>query len=140
VNSLAHPEAVEDGFYNMPRDQALLYAQNLFKNWYWMPIHGDDILNQTVATKVVDLAFNMNVAPAVKIAQQAINSLLFPNEEALVVDGHLGPKTLYMLNRESPELVLVAIKKFATQHYQAIAAANPDLQKYLEGWLKRVNV
>lgn len=137
INSLAHPEAITDGFYTMSKAEAWAYAMRIYITQYWNVVEGDEIVPQLLANKIADLAFDMNPPEVVKITQRAANSLL--GHVVLKVDGVMGPKTLEQVNGLDRTLLYDAIKSYARQRYQDIARANPEDQKYLNGWLRRVD-
>lgn len=138
INSVAHPEALHDGFYVMQLPDALDYAKTVYVKDYWVPVHGYLIENQPIANKVADLSFNMNPMPMVKVTQRAINSVM--GRLVLDVDGEMGPKTLALVNGIDAVKLLPAIKSYAKQRYEDIVRANPKDQPYLQGWLNRVDV
>ena len=136
VNSIAHPEAVAVGFYEMSRDDAFNYAKNLFVQGYWNGVHGDDIKDQTVANKFVDLAYNIGVSSAVKVMQRAINSLY--SSMVVMVDGVVGPKTLEYINVEGPQLLVNQLKSYGMIYYDDVVRKKPELAKYKAGWYNRL--
>src|ERR1700674_650228 len=140
INSAAHPEAIVDGFYDMDRAAAITWAEDCFKYKYFSQLFGYMIRDQKIGNKLVDLSFNEGVAghksEAVRIAQRAVNTMA---STPLVVDGTIGPKTLDAINLAEPVQLLVAIKAKATDFYVGLVAQHPSMQKYLNGWLARVN-
>lgn len=138
VNSLAHPEAVIDGFYEMTKSDAIAYAKKVFIKSYWTPILGNQIVNQDVANKLVDLAFNLGLTPATKILQRSVNLEL--GGVKIFVDGQMGQKTLTAMNGLDPVKLLDSLKGYAKQYYRDIAYRNPDERTYLDSWLNRVDV
>jgi lysozyme family protein len=139
VNSARHPEAIREGFYEMGRDAALMWAEDCFKFNYFSPIGGYHIVVQDVANKICDLAFNTGINQAVKIAQRAVNSCLPNLIPALSIDGIAGDRTIGTINACEPERLLPAIKEKAKDFYMMVVAAKPDKRKYLVGWLARVD-
>lgn len=137
VNSLAHPEAITDGFYEMPKGEAWCYAMRIFIQSYWTKVSGDDIDSQLLANKICDLGYVMGPESSGKIVQRAANQIIGHDE--LLVDGQIGPKTLAQVKGLDRILLYNAIKDFAKQRFKDIAAANPDEAQYLAGWLKRVD-
>ena len=87
VNSRSNPQALADGFYTMSKDDALVYAENVFVTKYWNRIDGDAVNNQRVANQFADLDFNSG-NEAVFIMQRAANRF---QEKPIVVDGKFGP-------------------------------------------------
>src|SRR4051812_43024513 len=43
INSHAHPEALAAGFYTMPHDEALAYAERVYKHGYWDRLQLDSV-------------------------------------------------------------------------------------------------
>jgi lysozyme family protein len=128
-----HPE-LGDEFYLAPVDVALETAREIYRSDYWNAIHGDDIRDQRVATKVFDMAVNMGVRQALVLCQQALNVIEGP---PLCEDGILGPKTLQMLNGCDADKLLEELRNASEAFYQHLAAVRPEAQRYLRGWLAR---
>lgn len=141
VNSKSNPQALADGFYEMPVDQALVYAMDVFKYAYWSHVAGYSIPDQRCANQVSDMAFNDGTHEAILILQRATNYCL-PTGLLILVDGQLGPRTLAAVidvaNR-SPGELLDGIKKYAEQYYRDLAARKPADAKFLNAWLSRLN-
>lgn len=137
VNSVAHPEALTDGFYEMSKPAAWAYAFKIYLIDYWHPVQGDNIVNQLLANKIADLSYDLNAKPMVKIVQRAANSVIGNLE--LTVDGVMGPKTLAQVNGLDSVALYSAIKSYAKEYYQDIVRAHPEYEKYLQGWLNRVD-
>ena len=139
VNSIANPQAVTDGFYAMPKDEAVEYALKLFVSKYWDGIMGDSVLDQRVANQFADLTY-VSGSESVKIVQRAVNQ----RGGDLVVDGMMGLKTLTALNGQAmteAALLLDAIKAQAIMFYQLLTKKNPaeyTAQIYLS-WVRRLN-
>jgi lysozyme family protein len=138
VNSAKHPEAVTDGFFEMGHDAALQYAEDIFKYDYFNIVRGYAIVDQGIANKLCDLAFNCGAIEATKIVQRALNSILIHLVPVLDVDGLPGARTIGTINACEPERLLPAIKSYAKDFYTSLAAREPWHEKDLQGWLKRV--
>ena len=140
VNSIAHPEAEKQGFYEMSRDAALQWASDLFKYDYWNPVAGYNLADQNVANKVADLAFNTGVHEGTKILQKAINSLRDPGK-GVVIDGMAGAHTIAQANALEPAELLKAIKEQAKNFYLQLQAARPNVYstELRDAWFKRVD-
>jgi lysozyme family protein len=140
VNSIANPKAVADGFFEMPNDTALQYARELFVAAYWVPIGGRAILNQSIANKYADLAYNLGVPESTLVVQRAINSQQGQHAgPLLVVDGKIGLRTLSCINQADSRVLLGAIKSEAVKFYENLAQRNLKFQSSLPGWLARIN-
>lgn len=135
LNSASNPQAVAAGFYTMDRDAALEYAANEFKYNYFSPMGCYQIKDQDLCDKIVDIAFNTGKVQATKIVQRALNVC----GASLAVDGLMGQKTIDAINAADPVQLLYAIKEKSKDFYVSLAAANPEDQKFLAGWLARAN-
>lgn len=110
-----------EGFYsNHPKDSGGETAWGISKRWwpqywlmgrpsrdvalgfywteFWVPLRCDEILNPDVARELFEGAVLSGKDQAVKWLQQAVNAILVQGAVPLVVDGKLGPKTLYTAN------------------------------------------
>lgn len=143
VNSHTHPELISVGFFDtarMSRELALQYAEDTFKFRYFCAIRGYAIIHQDIANKWADLAFNEGPEQSTKIVQRALNVVLPNMLPAMDIDGKVGDKTIGRVNAAEPERLLPAIKEKAKDFYVSLAAAHPEMQPNLAGWLKRVDV
>ena len=141
INSRWNPEALEDGFYRMPLDQALAYAENIFVIDYWDQIQGVKLEGQLVASKYSDLAFNASVDEATKLVQRACNSI-WPGQP-IKPDGIPGAWTLARVNAiivEDEEAPYAALLVQGEHFYEVLRLAHPE--KFSEGleeaWLARI--
>jgi lysozyme family protein len=112
-------------------------AERIYREEYWLKIRGDDIRDQQVAAKVLDMAVNMGFHQAIVLCQRALNTLAL--HSALSEDGHLGPLTLAALNAAEAHLLIVLLRNFCEEFYRHLAIIKPEYQKYLHGWLIRAN-
>ena len=128
-----HPE-LGDGFYNASPEMALEIAREIYRSQYWRAIRGDEIDDQHVATKLLDMAVNMGVRQAVVLCQRAVNGIL---ATGLLEDGAFGQQTLQDVNQCKPELLLEQLRDVCSAFYQHLAAVRPEAQVYLRGWLSR---
>lgn len=103
-------------------------AANYYHEHYWKPLY-NEIVSQSVAAKIFDMGVNLGVGTAVKVLQVALG---------IAVDGVFGPGTLAAVNNAGDAL-LPLYKQQLIQHYNVIAQAKPQLNKFLAGWVNRVN-
>jgi len=129
INSVANPQAVTDGFYDLPLNDAIAYAKTYYQKNYWAPHGFDAVNNQLVATKLFDIAVNMGNGGEHLEVVRAVEMAL----------GHSSANLLDDLNALNPTLLLNDIVTVLKGHYQDIYNANPE--KYtpntLIGWLAR---
>jgi len=103
-------------------------ALAIYKRDFWKY---DDVLDQRIADKIFDMAFNMGHA-AIFLLQEIVLQVVRP-------DGQWGPVTLDAVNRMDADALLTAYKAKLVSHYEAIAIANPTQEKFLKGWTARAN-
>lgn len=128
-----HPDLGDD-FYLVPRDIALDKARDIYRSDYWRAIRGDEIGNQPVATKLLDMAVNMGARQAIVLCQRAVNATATAR---LVEDGVIGQRTLNAINECDTEELLPHLRDACTAFYQHVATVRPEAQVYLRGWLAR---
>jgi len=92
-----------------------------------------DALDQRVAMKILDLAVNEGLHPAIHLVQAALAEFGVP----VAQDGTYGPATETALNASSPDAILRELVEEACDYYRARAANRPQNAKFLDGWLKR---
>ena len=127
-----HPELGND-FFQSPAESALEVAREIYRSDYWSAVQGDEIKDQTIATKLLDMAVNMGVRQAIVLCQRALNSMEFQLRE----DGACGSRTLSAINGVSASLLLAHLRECCAHFYQHLAAVRPEAQPYLNGWLNR---
>jgi len=120
--------------------KAITYQQvvAIYKTDYW---RFDGINDQRVATKLFDMAINMGLAMAVKLAQRACNGirkiLAVPAFKTLSVDGRYGPLTESAINSVHPDVLLARLVAVSVARYKEIAENDPTQMKFLKGWTAR---
>jgi len=100
-----------------------------YKQMYWDKVKGDD-LPAGVDYAVFDFAVNAGVGRAAKFLQRSVGA---------VDDGVIGSGTLGLVAKADPQKLL---NNFADQKqgfYNGLAMTNPSQQKFLKGWLARVD-
>jgi len=112
------------------RDLTESDAQSIVKKEYWDVVKADQIINQSVAEMLADFGFNCGIKYAAKKIQKILG---------LTVDGNVGPKTIQAINSANQQDLfnkLVAIRK---QHYKDIVSNNPTQNRFMKGWMNRVD-
>ena len=103
-------------------------AKQIYRDGYWKNLYSQ-INSQAVANKLFDMGCNLGVGTAVKLLQSALG---------VPVDGSFGPNTLAATN-EAGDAVLPSYKQKLCEHYPELVVRNPNLSKFLGGWLRRAN-
>ena len=109
-------------------------AKEIYREFWWDKYHYNAFNELQVAAKVFDLAVNMGANASHKLLQIAINKL---TGESLIVDGILGPKTLYAANLQDGEELRQQLRECAKYKYKNILAYNPAMEWARNGWLRR---
>ena len=109
---------------NLTRDEAIAIYQRDFWQTSW------DQLDKRVAAKVFDISVNCGLVWGPKILQRALG---------VSDDGIVGPATIAAANKTDTDTLLQAMCDQMEKHYEAIVAANPGDQKFLNGWESRAS-
>lgn len=110
---------------NLTRGQ----AAGFYFRHFWLVSNIGLIQDQELDDKLLDLAVNLGIEPAVKLLQRAVG---------VPPDGILWLHTAGVVNAIDPKIVLAKLRVEATAYYEAIVAANPAQAKYLPEWLGRL--
>jgi lysozyme family protein len=136
--SESHPELVASGYFDeskVGRDAALAIAEQVYERIYADPMRIADIEDQALAMAVLSFGVNAWVVKPIKFLQQAATKFGKP----LTVDGHIGDVTLQAVNDLNPTLLLSQFCSEVRQYYVDLVAATPSDQRFLKGWLNRVD-
>lgn len=124
------------------RDIAVLtedQAKAFCRKHFWLHYQLGAIESLPVATKLLNMFFNMRGRTAGRVAQRALASCGIHD---VAEDGYIGPLTQAAINDLccAPDLValyLVALRAQQEGVYRLIVANMPELRKFLAGWLRR---
>jgi len=100
-----------------------------YKAMYWDKVKGDD-LPAGVDYAVFDFAVNAGVGRAAKFLQRSVGA---------VDDGVIGSGTLGLVAKADPQKTLDNFADQKQRFYNGLATNNPSQQKFLKGWLARVD-
>lgn len=114
-------------------------AVRIYRAVYWDKYGLGRLTDVDVATKLLDMMVNCGEETAIALLQRALNYLL-PVDQALVVDGVIGPKTVAAANAMRQRMLVLALRAYHARRYQEIVEA-PDVAPYQKasasGWLAR---
>lgn len=124
----------KDGDGDIDVDDLRLLTQDdavkrVLKPHYWDRWRGDEIRSQSVANILVDWVWGSG-AHGIKIPQRVLG---------VAQDGIVGPKTLAALNAQDPRVFFGKIKAERETFFRRIVAGNPSQNRFLKGWLNRLN-
>ena len=100
-----------------------------YRQMYWDKVKGDD-LPAGVDYAVFDFAVNAGVSRAAKFLQRSVGA---------VDDGVIGNGTLGKVAVTNKQRLLAAFADQKQRFYNGLALSNPSQQKFLKGWLARVD-
>lgn len=120
-------------------------VQNFYKRMFWDVIRGDD-LPQPLDAEVFDTAVNVGAGTATKLLQHALNLLnrsgtSWPD---ILEDGDMGPTTKAVLStavlKGDLTVVYNLFNVLQAMKYVLICERDPSQEKFLRGWLTRVDI
>lgn len=100
-------------------------AKEIYQHRYW---NFDQIADQRVATKMLDVCVNCGTVGGTKIIQRAV---------AVSADGLLGPQTVAAINALEPDVAIEAISCGVADYYIAIVRSDESQFAFLRGWIHR---
>lgn len=132
-------------------DQALksnkaleVLVQDFYKSGYWDHNRCQDMLDQSIASEVFDMAVNCGNGQEGQYFQRALNATFEAGKyfQPLKVDGNIGQASIdaltAALKHETPQEFANALNAYAARHY--IDLAEKGKQKFFRGWLRRVAI
>lgn len=111
-------------------------AGTIYKALYWDKVRGDEITLQPLANIVFDFQVNAG-ANASKLLQRVLNDL--GATPPLAVDGAIGAGTMRALSAADAKAVYARYKQGRKDYYTNLVNQRPSLNKFLKGWLNRVD-
>lgn len=112
------------------KDITDVQVATIYKTGYWNKIKGDAIKSQSVAELLFDFAVNSGV----KTASTKIQALVGVEQ-----DGKIGNITVSAINSKDARMLFNELFDVRAAYYKAIAAKRPTSQKFLKGWMNRLN-
>jgi lysozyme family protein len=122
----------KDGVFTCEDVKALTVedAKTIYKKMYWDYFKADSIKNQSLAEYIVDGAINQGKGTIAKYIQDIIG---------VTADGLVGNKTIEAINNYNSKELFDKLKAKREEKYHKIVANNPSQNKFLKGWLNRLN-
>lgn len=103
--------------------------ENIFKTGYWDKMKADEIENQSIANLCVDMLWGSGPRNAIRHIQGALG---------LKEDGVVGKNTLAALNSPNTAKTFRTLWTMRYNWFHKIAEKGNN-QKFLRGWLRRLN-
>ena len=109
-------------------------AHDVLKKLYWDYFKADNIPHQALAEFIVDSGLNQGRVLIVKYLQNLLG---------VTIDGHFGPISFnILLDRikiDQGKATFNQLYQKRFDRYKAIVANNPSQQKFMNGWMNRLN-
>ena len=99
--------------------------ERIYRAEFW---RFDGIQDQRVASKIMDLCVNFGGGTEIRMVQKILG---------VVADGAYGPATEAAVNAQDPDTLIQQISDASVKRYDEIAAAHPEDEEFLAGWLNR---
>ena len=128
-------EARNFGYKGDMQDLTKDFAKNIYLKKYYLGNKMDKVVNDKVALSICDWTVNSG-KNAIKNAQSVLNLL---TNVRLTEDGIIGNKTLKVLNSINSEEFLEVYHNYQRIYYRAKVADDKTQEKFLTGWLNRVD-
>lgn len=110
-------------------------AMAIYKAWYWDSMDLDEIVHTGEQMSMFDIGVVMGIGIPPKFAQQICNA----HGGNLVLDGHIGPKTIAGINSVVEAVFIRDFSSKTEARFRGIVAANGTQAKFLKGWLNRAH-
>lgn len=118
-----------DGTGDVPiKDLTADQATQIYFTRYWRKMNLEGIQDREVVLQIFDHGVNAGIRTAIKIAQRVAGA---------TADGYVGAQTTTLIN-EYPGNYLDAFKQARRDYYRHITKTRPRNEKFLAGWLNRV--
>lgn len=131
-----------DKFKPLKREQIITTVKELedlveqfYADQFYNKCKIDDISNIYISAHLLDHSVNAGVSNGVKCLQKAILNL----GHSLDVDGKIGPTTIRLANLCNSKNLLQEFISKRKEYYQEIVDRKPSQNKFLKGWLNRVD-
>lgn len=111
------------------RNMKKAVAKDIYKKGYWNKMQGDQINSQALAEILYDGMVNHGYW-GIKMLQRILG---------LTEDGIVGPNTLNKINTTDPADLYLKYKAARTAFYHWLAENRTGQQRFLNGWLNRIN-
>lgn len=115
------------------------YIDDFYKKEFLNKLKTDSISSLFICGHLADHAVNCGIKPAIKVLQRAIKATYNCGND-FIIDGIIGNKTLHYCNHLGKYIELEnEICNARKNYYKDIVDDNPSQNKFLKGWLNRVD-
>lgn len=124
--------ARQHGYKGSMRALPIEVAEDIYRMDYWDAVKLDDVAEDRplFAIAIFDAAVNLGPLQARKLAQKSAGT---------TADGIWGPLTRKAFRDRSDTVLVEMMCFYRRQYYKDLAGRKPAMQKFLKGWLRRVD-
>jgi len=108
-------------------------VKTFYFNEKWLKFNLDKIANQDIAAACLDTVIQHGKGAS--LIQQSLQRIGQP----VTVDGRIGPDTVSHLNKSPVKDFLAALHDVREAYYRGLVSQDPNLAKFLPGWMKRIS-
>lgn len=130
VKSVLGVEPSEQHFNSLTDSQVKQFIKH-----FWDAVKGDSFKSSLVSCFLTEMAWGSGPRTSIKTLQSTLNTYF---SKQLTVDGAIGPKTIEAANSVNGEQLFNYLVREREAFLKRLAE-NPTQQKFLKGWLNRVN-
>jgi len=109
-------------------------SAQVYKIYFWLTHRYGELKDQELANNIFDFGVHAGNYKANILLQKSLNEIMI---EKIMEDGLIGNNTLAAANNNAN--VIERFKEKRRQFYKAVVAKNPTQERYLKGWLARVD-
>lgn len=123
--------------------EILTSAHDYYKRTYWDKMLCDQVADQNIANELFDTGVNCSIGTAVTFLQRSLNLLNREQKDYpdITEDGSMGKNTLAALNaNKNHDNLLLLMNVLQGERYVEICERNRTQERFLNGWLKRVQL
>lgn len=117
-------DATNDTIKNLTKSE----AEAIYKKFFWDCNNFDKLESQKIANKLFNVCVNLGNSQAIKLAQRVCN---------IKDDGICGEDTINKINSLNEAFFINVYIGLQKDFYIKLVENNPELNKFLNGWLKR---
>lgn len=119
--------------YNQIFPQLESAVKTFYFNEKWLKFNLDKVADKDIAAASLDTVIQHGKGAS--LIQQALQRIGQP----VTVDGRIGPDTVAHLNKSPVKDFLAALHDVREAYYRGLVAQDPNLAKFLPGWMKRIS-
>lgn len=122
-----HPHWPGWSFVDRGEVPPTVVVRGFYRDNFWQPMRGEDILHQRVAEVLFSQFANMG-DNGIKLMQTCVG---------VIADGKVGSKTIGAINRADEDITLMRYALANVARYHAIGMKDKTQRRFWSGWIAR---